>query len=84
MGKGKSNLKRFDEMPPERHRELSARGGIRSGEVRRGKAALKAEIERVLTVTWLTHNIADKLDDDWKEFKRWQKRRDKAKKAKKS
>lgn len=32
---------RFDRISPERHKELSQRGGVRSGQVRRRKAALR-------------------------------------------
>lgn len=38
------NLRPFNTMPPEEHRELSRRGGIASGEKRRYLAALRLEM----------------------------------------
>ncbi len=38
------NLRPFNTMPPEEHRELSRRGGIASGKKRRYLAALRLEM----------------------------------------
>ena len=42
------NLRRFDALPPEEHRELSRRGGIASGERRRYLADLRLEMIETL------------------------------------
>jgi hypothetical protein len=68
------NLIQFDEMPPERHRELSSRGGRVSGEVRRKKA----DVKRSLMFQMERFAMAENLLDDIKAFHRWKKRRDKA------
>ena len=65
------NLIQFDAMPPERHRELSARGGVASGEARRKKAAVQAAIQEAFE----RYATAEGLLEDVKEFKRWKKRR---------
>lgn len=42
------NLRPFDTMPPEEHRELSRRGGIASGKRRRYLAELRLEMIETL------------------------------------
>lgn len=44
----KENLRPFNTMPPEEHRELSRRGGIASGERRRYLADLRLEMIEAL------------------------------------
>ena len=44
----KENLRPFNTMPPEEHRELSRRGGIASGERRRYLADLRLEMIKTL------------------------------------
>ena len=68
------NLIQFDEMPPERHRELSARGGIASGEKRRAKA----ELRKSLNAMWEKAMLTEGWIDDIKAYRAWKKRRDRA------
>ena len=63
------NLIRFDEMTPERHRELSARGGRRSGEKRRQNA----DVRKIIEMTFLKAVLTDQLESEIAEFKRWKK-----------
>jgi hypothetical protein len=53
------NLIRFDQMTPERHRELSARGGVASGQTRRERRrAIEArKVERAAESETLTDLI---------------------------
>ena len=45
----KNNLIRFDSLPKEKHRELSRKGGIKSGESRAERRALKEELNILLS-----------------------------------
>lgn len=45
----KSNLVKFDAMPREKHLELSRKGGIKSGEARAERKALKEELSILLS-----------------------------------
>ena len=72
---GMKNLIPFDKMPPERHRELSAKGGQASGEARRRARYLR---EVAATSLMMADAVFD-LKDDIKAFRRWQKRRNEAK-----
>lgn len=46
--KGQENLIPFNERTEEEQREIARQGGIRSGEVRREKATMKATLEKIL------------------------------------
>ena len=70
------NLIQFDEMPLERHRELSARGGRASGEVKRRKKAIKDMAQA--TLEYYSH-IKD-LGNEFDEFLKWKNRHNKARK----
>lgn len=64
---------RFDEMPKDRHRELSARGGVKSGEVRRAKRERR---ERLLSLME-AHAVKEGFVDDIEAFHRWREARQK-------
>ena len=49
--KGQENLIPFTERTEEEQREIARQGGIRSGEVRREKATMKATLEMLLNTT---------------------------------
>lgn len=49
--KGQENLIPFTERTEEEQREIARQGGIRSGEVRREKATMKATLEMLLNET---------------------------------
>ena len=66
------NLTPFNEMPPERHREISAMGGRASGAARRKDRALR----EYCTILMAQAFAIEPLADDLREFKRWKKRRD--------
>ena len=66
-----NNLIKFGEMTPERHRELSARGGRASGEKRRQTA----EIRRVFYASWEADVIRMGLREELQEFYRWKNQR---------
>lgn len=68
------NLIQFDEMPPEYHKELSARGGKASGEARRKKKA----IQDIAYTTFEYYACIENLSDEFDEFLKWKKRREKA------
>ena len=70
-----NNLIPFDEMSPERHCELSARGGRASGESRRRKAEFQAVAQEMM----MRYYFIDSLEEDIQAFRRWKKRHDKAK-----
>jgi len=50
--KGQENLIPFTERTEEEQREIARQGGIRSGEVRREKATMKATLEMLLNETY--------------------------------
>ena len=76
--KGWDNLIRFDEMTPEKQKELARQGGIRSGEAKREKKLLKEYLEIALSMqdndgedryTKITRALVDKAEDgDTKAF----------------
>ena len=74
------NLITFADMPPERHRELSARGGVASGISRRKKRDLQIQCAEMLTTSFIVGEVTREFQSDMKEFMRWKKRRDKARK----
>ena len=57
----------FDKMTPERHRDLSKKGGIESGKKRKMKAAEKREVLEKFEKTALER----KLIEDLPEYRRW-------------
>lgn len=67
MGKAYNNLIPFSQMPPERHRELSVRGGKASGVARRAKRQRIEDakvLEKAREETWqdtitLLHQIGE-------------------------
>ena len=70
------NLIPFNQMTPERHRELSAKGGRASGVTRRKKADMRRQLIAIMK----NHAIAEDLQRDFDAavdtlFKRDQKRR---------
>lgn len=72
------NLIRFDQMTPERRKEVTRNGGIKSGESRREKKMLKEYLEMILAMeddmgedryTKITKALIDKAEDgDTKAF----------------
>ena len=64
------NLTPFDEMPPERHRALSAKGGVASGIAWRRKRALR----EYCTVMMAQALAVDCVAEDVREFIKWKKR----------
>lgn len=68
------NLIQFDEMTPEQHRELSAKGGRASGETRRKKKALQDSFYNIME----QHAVAEGFIEDLAEFEKWKKQRAKA------
>jgi len=73
MSHGMQNLIPFDVIPKERHIELSSRGGIKSGETRRRKAAQREALEEM----WERAMLAKGFIDDIEAFRRWKKARGK-------
>lgn len=63
------NLIRFDEMPPDKHKELSRRGGIASGEKRRDLAYMR-ELALQYSLCFSAKSDAEK---EVEEFRKWQK-----------
>ena len=61
------NLITFNQMQPERHKELSRLGGIASGQTRARKAAAR---EMQLRMVYFKDADAD-LKAEWAEFQRW-------------
>lgn len=55
----KENLRPFNAMPPEEHRELSRRGGIASGERRRHLADLRVAMIEALAASDLAHETRE-------------------------
>lgn len=64
---------RFDEMTKERHRELSARGGVKSGEARRAKRERREQLLALMEA----HAVKEGFIDDVEAFHRWQEARTK-------
>ena len=62
---------RFDEMTKDRHRELSARGGVKSGKVRRAKRAHREALLALME----DYATAAEFVDDVEEFRRWREAR---------
>lgn len=67
------NLTPFSEIPPERHRELSAKGGIASGVKRRERRDLRQRLEKALLREAVANEVCQKLTD--KLFAEWALRR---------
>jgi len=65
------NLTSFGEMPPERHRELSARGGVASGVKRRKKSEDLEYIGKML----IQLSLLSEINEDVEEFIAWKKRK---------
>ena len=59
----RSNLITFDQMEPERHIELSAKGGRASGEAKRKKA----EMRRRMVELMMQLEVAEELRQDFDE-----------------
>ena len=68
-----ANLIQFDEMPPERHRELSALGGIASGEARRKNKELAESAYKMLEY----HAQREELREELREFVKWRCKKEK-------
>lgn len=69
------NLIRFDEMSPERHRELSARGGRASGESKRRKTKIRNQL-----IALMEYNaIRSELEDEYIEAVKMIRKREKSK-----
>lgn len=65
------NLITFNQMRPERHKELSRLGGIASGQTRARRAYMKAAArEMQLRMVYFKDADAD-LKAEWTEFQRW-------------
>ena len=65
------NLITFNQMQPERHKELSWLGGIASGQTRAWRAYMKAAArEMQLRMVYFKDADAD-LKAEWAEFQRW-------------
>ena len=64
------NLTPFDEMHPERHRAISAKGNVASGIARRRKRALR----EYCTMMMAQAMAVDCVAEDVREFIKWQKR----------
>lgn len=72
------NLISFDQMSPEKHKEASKNGGIKSGEAKREKKMLREYLEMILSMedadkedryTKITRALIDKAEDgDTKAF----------------
>ena len=65
------NLITFNQMQPERHKELSRLGGITSGQTRARRAYMKAAAREIqLRMVYFKDADAD-LKAEWTEFQRW-------------
>ena len=69
----------FDKITPERHRELSSKGGIMSGASRRTKAEKKRKILESFEKSSLKNGLIEDLD----EYRRWREMQARKKKRKK-
>lgn len=69
------NLRPFDTIPPEEHRELSRQGGIASGETRRRKAALRAYLVDALEKSCMADEVLNEVDKALAIVKQKEKRR---------
>lgn len=56
-----SNLIQFDEMPPDRHIELSRKGGIASGQSRRKKKSIHDFMKREILRNALKQELVDEV-----------------------
>lgn len=64
------NLISFDDMTPERHRELSARGGKASGEKRRKNAELRNTVATMLAAQAIQADLADEFNEFLRQKRR--------------
>ena len=55
------NLIPFDQMTPERHRELSSRGGIASGKTRRRKTAMRQGFIELMRQHAIKEDVIDEF-----------------------
>ena len=73
-----NNLIRFDQMSPERHRELSRRGGAASGKRRRKKAEEKRlRLDSSIEFLKKCHGILcdEQTEAEFREFIRWRRKK---------
>lgn len=75
------NLRRFDALPPEEHRELSRRGGIASGERRRYLADLRLEMIETLAGVQLAQETREEYRRAIQRYVREERRKRKKGKA---
>lgn len=67
----KENLIPFNQMDPERHRQLSAKGGRNSGKAKRKKKAMKAAAKDLLSMALHKGDLADLAEiESWDEVKK--------------
>lgn len=71
------NLIQFDEMPPERHRELSAKGGRASGEAKRRKIAMREKLISLMEYNAVREDMQDELIQAVKDIRKRERRRQK-------
>lgn len=64
------NLRPFNTLPPEVHREISRKGGIASGEHRRYKADLRASMIEILAGQELAEETREEYRDAIKRYVR--------------
>jgi len=64
-------VRKFSNMPPERHRKISAMGGRASGIARRKKRAMREYCNILLIQAFAVESAVDEI----REFRQWKKRR---------
>ncbi len=70
-----SNLIPFDAMPAEHHREISARGGRASGEAKRRRIELRAELLGIMEREAAAEDMADEVMEAVQMIRRRERKR---------
>ena len=77
-----SNLIQFNEMPPELHRELSAKGGRASGESKRRKIKMRESLMKSMEYYDMRDDLRDELTQAIQVIRKRERRRQKDRECK--